>query len=138
MVHPCDRQDPALTHNDQPVQLGYSPLLARRRLPLARLRAGAQAFLNAASRTDPPNSTSAPASGLHGTHSAVIERLRFLDLLETALTRFEDERRLLDAALQDRIPHSLCGRVGEIAADIADGVRHQVLPAVVDLLAEQD
>jgi hypothetical protein len=68
----------------------------------------------------------------------VIERLRFLDLLETALTRFEDERRLLDAALQDRIPHSLRGRVGEIAADIADGVRHQVLPAVVDLLAEQD
>lgn len=55
-----------------------------------------------------------------------------------AVVRFEEERRLLDAALYDRVPHSLRGRVGEIAADITDGVRYQVLPAVTDLLGEHD
>lgn len=78
------------------------------------------------------------ASALEGRHAGVIETLLTLEPLEIALARFEEERRLVDAALQDRLPHSLRGRVGEIAADITDGVRHQILPAVLDLLAEQD
>jgi hypothetical protein len=55
-----------------------------------------------------------------------------------ALESFEGERRLLDAALLDRVPHSMRGRVGELALDISDGLNYALLPAIDALLIEQD